>query len=149
MKTTHKLALGVSAVLVAGTVTAIVLNRVRKKKLIAEINEILDGGKPAPADGSQVVIPKNEYEKLPIGNFPLKYGDKNKKVFALQKALNSRYGTKLDIDGKFGAGTYSALCKNYFSVCAPVIESVYLTATRREVTQANFDEITTKKATTT
>ena len=144
-----KIILGISSFIVIGTVVAIILNRRRKNNLINEINLILDGEKASPQEGGGTVIPKTDYDKLPNGNFPLKYADKNKKVYALQKALKSRYGAKVDLDGRFGAGTYSALCDKYFSFCPPVIETIGLTATRREVSQANFDEITSKTSSTT
>jgi len=43
-------------------------------------------------------------------NYSLKVGDKGKKVYMLQSALN-QIGANLELDGKLGQGTYSAFIK--------------------------------------
>lgn len=140
MALTKRQKIGYIALAVAvGTIAYIVVNRNKNQKIIDEINDILDGAKQDPSKkqtGGQKVIQKSEYDKLPVGNFPLKVGDKNKKVYDLQKLLNDNYGANLDLDGKFGQGMYSVLCKHYWSLCGSSI-GVYL----RTISQADFDEI--------
>ena len=131
------------ATVVLGTITAILIARSKKKSKIKLINDILVGNQSDPNLGGQTIIPQSEYDKLPNGNFPLKVGDKNKKVYSLQKALASRYGSKIDLDGKFGQGTYDSLCDNYWNWCGSSV-GLY----QRTVSQSDYDEIVTKTATT-
>lgn len=145
MKVTRRgIYISIGATLVVGTIAAILINRSGKKKVIAEINAILDGNKPAPNQGGQIIIPQSEYDALPAGKFPLKVKDKNKKVYQLQKALNQRYGSMLDLDGVFGQGTYLALCDKYWSWCGASVGLF-----QREIEQDDFDEIVTKTSSTT
>lgn len=64
-------------------------------------------------------------KNLPEGYFPLKVGDRNKKVARLQDALNRAYGLNITVDGLFGQETRDALCTNYIGFfrkavdCAP------------------------------
>ena len=48
---------------------------------------------------------------------------RSQKVFELQRALNQKYGTSIDLDGKFGQSTASALCKHYFKTCFTDVQS--------------------------
>ncbi len=135
------------SVLLIGTVSFILINRSSKKKDLKTINDILDGTIKDPNQGGgQVVVSAADISKLPVGYFPLKRGDKNQKVAALQKALNKAYGTNISIDGQLGQETYDILCSKYFDYCAPV--SLGLTASRT-VSASNFEEINSKQATTT
>lgn len=132
----------ISATLVVGTVTGILVNRHNKKKKIKQIDDILEGNKPS-SGGGQVIIPQSAYDKLPAGYFPLKVKDKNKKVYDLQKNLNRNYGTSIDLDGVFGMQTYDALCDKYWSWCGSSI-GLY----QRTIDGTDFDEIKNKKAET-
>lgn len=122
--------------LIAGGITFILIKKFSNKRKIAEIYEILEGKK---ASGGQVIDTAG-IANLPDGQFPLRFGNKNKKVAELQRALNVRYGSSLDIDGKFGTSTASVLCKNYFSTCFDSIQVVNLPSTY-EITQTDFDKI--------
>lgn len=100
-----------ASLLLAGVITYIIVKRVTNKKKIAEIHKILDGWKSGAS-----TISKAEYNKLPSGAFPLKYGDKNKKVFVVQQQLNKNYGTKVDLNGIFGDQLYAALNDKYWTI---------------------------------
>lgn len=122
-----------------GAIVYMFINKRKNTKLVEEINEILDGQKEDPSkkpDGGQVVLGKTDYDKLPVGKFPLKIGDKNKKVYDLQKYLNANYGSNLDLDGKFGQGMYSVLCNNFWTLCGTSV-GYY----GRSISQSDFDEI--------
>lgn len=130
----EKIIYGVGLGLVALTVY-VVINRKRKAKEIKAINDILDAKVPDPnKEGGQVIIQKSVYDKLPDGQFPLKLGDKSKKVFDLQQALNIKYGTSIDQDGKFGQSTATALCKHYKPYCFTDIQSRLLEVTNEDLT---------------
>ena len=130
----EKIIYGIGLGLVALTVY-VVINRKRKNKEIKAINDILDSKVADPnKDGGQVIIEKSVYEKLPDGKFPLKLGDKSKKVFDLQKALNTKYGTSIDQDGKFGQSTATAICKHYKPYCFTDIQSRLLEVTNEDLT---------------
>ena len=47
-------------------------------------------------------------------DFPFKFGDMGKPVKAIQFNLNKYYGAKLELDGKFGKQTETALVKAGF-----------------------------------
>jgi len=124
---------------IIGVGIAIAVRRKKNAKLIDEINGILDGTKedPSKPKGSgQVDLNKTDLDKLPAGNFPLKVGDKNKKVYDLQRTMNQVYGTNLDMDGKFGQGLYSALCDKFWTFCGSNV-GYY----GRTISQKDFDEI--------
>ena len=65
------------------------------------------GDKPNTPAGSSQVINSGTDE------FPLKVGSKGLKVKQLQAGLNLKNNAKLDVDGKFGSKTQSALKKYY------------------------------------
>jgi len=131
----EKIIYGIGLGLVALTVY-VVINRKRKAKEIKAINDILDSKVTDPKkDGGQVIIEKSVYDKLPDGQFPLKFGSKSKKVYDLQKALNVKYGTSIDQDGKFGQSTASALCKHYFRFCVTDIQSRLYEITNEDFTK--------------
>src|ERR1035437_2521447 len=119
-----------SATVVIGAITYILINRSNKKKDLKIINDILDGNVKDPNQGGgQIVVSTADINKLPVGYFPLKRGDKNQKVAALQKALNKAYGTSVSIDGQFGQETYDILCSKYFTLPCPPL-SLGLSASR-------------------
>ena len=134
--------LGTVAIL--SVVAFVVIRRNRNKVLIMEINDILDSKVKDPNSPSgQVIISQTDMNKLPVGNFPLKIGDKNQKVGALQKMLNLNYGTKISVDGKFGVELYKILCGKYFNYGCSVL-GVANTYTRT-ISSADFDEISKHK----
>lgn len=120
----------------------IIVRRNKNKKTIEEINKILDGTAKDPnaQSGGQTIIPKSVYDALPEGRFPLKFGQKNKKVYELQRLLNTKYGLSIDLDGKFGQSTASALCKNYFIGCFFDVQSRLY-----EVNENDFKELRKSK----
>lgn len=135
------------SVAVVGTTTWILINRHNKQKKEKQIMDILNGKIADPnSGGSQTVISQADASKLPDGYFPLKRGDKNKKVLALQQALNKAYGTSISLDGQFGKETYDILCSKYFSFCAPT--SLGLSASRT-IGASDFESIQNVKASTT
>lgn len=133
----------IGAALVTGVVVHVIVRRKKNQKMIDQIHNILDGTASDPSkskSSGQVEVPQSMIEKLPAGNFPLKIGDKNRKVYDLQVTMNRVYGSNLDTDGKFGQGLYSALCDKYWSVCGSSV-GYY----GREISQKDYDAI---KATT-
>ena len=148
----------VAGVLALSIVTFIVIRRKKNKKVIKEINDIIDAKIPDPnTTGSQVIITPEERDKLPVGSFPLKIGDKNRKVYDVQMALNKKYGSGISVDGKYGESTFSSMCSNiwnkgfassYYYSCFDIVQAG--TPSRRKITQldwqnlqksANFDGI--------
>lgn len=109
----------------------LIYNNDKKKKEIQYINDVLDGKVADPTTGgAQKIISKTDLSKMPVGVFPLKFGDKNQKVYALQVALNRKYGTSIDLDGKFGITTSNAICKYYLTFCkSGISDTVTIKAT--------------------
>jgi hypothetical protein len=137
---TYTLAI-IGAVMVVGAISYIAYRRNSNKKIIGEINDILDGTATDPNNkpqGGEIILSQTDYNSLPAGSFPLKIGDKNKKVYDMQKNLKANYGSNLDLDGKFGVGTYSVICDKYFTI--PCVKGYY-----RNISQTNFDEIKNHK----
>lgn len=120
----------ITSIIVFGVVVYVIVNKIIKNKEMSKIIDIIDGN--TTEDGEPI---KDIIKTLPIGNFPLKIGDKNQKVYMLQKNLNNAYGTSLDLDGKFGQGLYNALCDKYWTL--PCIPFVY----NRDIEQSDFDSI--------
>jgi hypothetical protein len=134
----------VGTVAVLSVITFIVLRRNKNKIIIKEINDILDSKVKDPnAPTGQVIISQADLKKLPVGTFPLKVGDKNQKVYALQQALNKNYGTNISLDGKFGVELYKILCDKYFNYGCSIV-GIANTYTRT-ISSANFDEISKHK----
>lgn len=113
----HKIAI-VSAVLVTGVVTYILINRSKKKKQILEIEKILSGEKRDPnAPSGQLVLTTTQIAQLPSkGGFPFKIGNKHQKIAGIQQLLNKKFGSNIDVDGVYGESTYQSMCKNVWSV---------------------------------
>ena len=121
-------------------ITFVIIRRRKNKKLIKDINDILDAKVKDPnAPQGQIILSNEELKKLPVGNFPLKVGDKNQKVGALQTILNKNYGTKISVDGKFGVELYKILCDKYFIYGCSVlgVANMY----KRTITSSDFDEM--------
>lgn len=134
----------IGALGVVGTAVYITIQAPKKAAMIKTINDILDAKikDPNASNSGQNVITADALSKLPTGNFPLKVGDSNQKVYALQQALNKNYGSTLDLDGKFGQGLYKELCSKYFNYgCTLLGISVY----DRTIEQTDFDAINTHK----
>jgi len=136
----------VGTIAVLSVITFIVVRRNKNKILINQINDILDSKVKDPnAPTGQVIISQADLKKLPIGNFPLKIGDKNQKVYALQQALNKNYGTNISLDGKFGVELYKILCDNYFNWGCTVIPFGAVNIYKRTISSADFDAISKHK----
>lgn len=127
-----------AGVIIAGTITYIVINRIQNKKSIASINSQLDGKNP-PANTSTGTGTKTTVVALPDASFPLKVGSYGKQVQKLQEALNAKYGTNLVTDGKFGDATVDALCKNFYSLCFSVTQGRLYT-----LSQTDYDKLVNK-----
>jgi hypothetical protein len=151
MKKLNKVQIGgiVAGVVIISIITFVVIRRNKNKKLIKQLNDILDSKVADPnQSGSQVIISKTEYDKLAVGNFPLKIGDKNKKVYDVQMALNRKFGSGIDVDGKYGESTFVSMCSNiwnkgfassYYGSCFEV--KLGKTPTRRAITQKDWADL--------
>jgi len=64
------------------------------------------------AGGSFTIAPKIVKDSQ---GFPLMEGDKNSFVLKLQRALNLRFGSELELDGVFGTKTAKALSAHGFT----------------------------------
>ena len=128
----------VGGIALVSLITFIVIRRNKNKKTIETLNKILDGAIKDPGQQTEgkVTITKLELDKLPLGRFPLKFKDRSKKVYDLQRLLNRKYGLNIDEDGRFGQSTASALCKNYFKTCFTDVQSRLY-----EVTENDFKEL--------
>jgi hypothetical protein len=118
----------------------VVVRRAKNKVLIKKINDILD--RKVREEGSpsgQVILTQQQINALPIGSFPLKVGDKNRKVYDLQINLNRNYGTQISADGKFGTETYKILCDKYFNYGCTVVGMANIYP--RTISSADFDAI--------
>lgn len=135
LDTKQKIAIGVGVALVIGGIY-IAYNRNQKAKELKVLNDIIDAKISDPNKPSgQVIISNIDLAKLPVGQFPLKFGSRSQKVFELQRALNQKYGTSIDLDGKFGQSTASALCKNYFKSCFTDVQSRLYEVTNEDLTK--------------
>jgi hypothetical protein len=138
MKAKH-IKIALSLAVAAGVIIYIANRRKKNQAAIENINKILEGAVPDPSKpkgSGQVIVPDADINKLPVGRFPLKVGDKNRKVYDLQKIMNQVYNANLDLDGRFGQGMYSVLCSKYWSLCGSSF-GYY----GREISQSDFDEI--------
>lgn len=132
----------VGTIAVLSVITFIVVRRNKNKILIGQINDILESKVKDPnAPTGQVIISQTDLKKLPIGNFPLKVGDKNQKVYALQQALNKNYGTSISLDGKFGVELYKILCDKYFNIGCSIFGIGGTNMYKRTISSADFDAI--------
>jgi hypothetical protein len=144
-----------TGVITALVITYLLINKSKKKKDIVEIYDILDSVTKDPNNNNagQVIIPPSKLQELPDGKFPLKIGDKSKKVYALQIALNKKYGTTIDLDGKMGVGTWNTICDKFWNsgMLSTKITACYTTDLAnkklykyRDVTQSDYDNILKK-----
>ncbi len=62
-------------------------------------------------DTEETLKQVSQAAELPAGSFPLKPGDKNKKVLLIQKILNLRFKAGLVEDGVYGPKTQEAVAK--------------------------------------
>lgn len=147
----YKIAIA-SSIVVVGVVTYILINRAKKKKQIETIEAILSGSvkDPNATNVGQKIIPttSDSFKKLPDGVFPIKFGDKSKKVYSVQQALNRKYGTSIDLDGIYGDATFQVMCDKVWNsslftnkqiVCYEITSQG---RERRKITQQDFELIT-------
>lgn len=140
----------ISSIAVVSAIVYGIFKRSDNKKKIKLINDILDGSIKDPnSGGGQNIITKTDYESLPNGNFPLKIGSKNKKVYEIQKLLNSNYGTSIDLDGKYGEQLWNIMCEkvwsswytNKYLVCYEAKLSTNSPLIRRSISASDFETI--------
>ena len=130
-------------VLVSATVF-IAVRRSKNKKEIAAINDRLDGKTADPNAVGQKIISATDLGGLPDGSYPIKIGDKNKKVYAIQQLLNKKFGSGIDLDGVYGDSTFKSLCTNLWSVGITHTKATSCydfhlgSPTRRTITQADY-----------
>jgi hypothetical protein len=139
----------IAGAVVISLITFVVIRRNKNKKLIKELNDILDSKVPDPnKSGSQIILTPAQLGTLPNGNFPLKIGDKNKKVYDVQMALNRKFGSGIDADGKYGESTFQSMCSNiwnkgfgssYYGSCFDLHATS--TPTRRAITQKDWADL--------
>lgn len=106
-----------SIIFVGGLTTYLVYRRTQKTKLITKLNDILDAKikDPSGQNGGQKIITADVYNALPDGVFPIKFGDASKKVYDIQRLLNSKFGSSLDLDGKYGESTWEIMCSKIWN----------------------------------
>jgi hypothetical protein len=137
----------IAGIVAISIISFVVIRRRKNKKLIEQLNQILDGKikDPNVQSEGQVIATQQEIDKLPLGKFPLKFADKSKKVLDLQKLLNKKFQLTIDLDGKFGQSTASALCKNYFKTCFTDVQSRLYEVNENDIKElsksANFDGV--------
>lgn len=95
-----------ASIVVTGVVIYAIIKRHNNKLLIAKINATLDGGSV-----NNVNLVKVNVTTLPSASFPLKSGSYGRQVAEVQSSLNRKYQTGIDVDGKMGQQTLTALCK--------------------------------------
>lgn len=130
-----------TSTIVVGAIVFLIINRNKKKKMIDQINALLDGNVP---DQGQKVISDTDYAALPTGTFPIKIGQKNKKVYDIQKALNQFKGSHLDLDGVYGESTWKVICDKWWTVCRDLTPGKTF-GDRRNITQTDYDAIVNNK----
>ena len=127
----RNLYVGIGVAAIVGVVVYVNVRRKNNQKKIQMINDILDQKVQDPNTGAgQKIIQKSEYDKLPMGQYPIKFGEKNKRVYEIQKMLNRKYGTSIDLDGRYGESTWNVLCDKLWSSWFKVGECYELTKTR-------------------
>ena len=134
----------VGGAVVLSTIVFVLIRRNKNAIMIKQINAILDGKKREEgAPSGQIILTNQQASQLPIGSFPLKVGDKNRKVYDLQMNLNRNYGTQISADGKFGTELYKILCDKFWNYGCTVlgIANMYY----RTISSADFDEIAKHK----
>lgn len=139
----------VGGVLAISVITFVIIRRRKNAKLIKDINDILDAKVKDPNQtGSQTIITPAQLNALPKGNFPLKIGDKNQKVYDVQMALNRKYGSGINADGVYGESTFQSMCSNvwnkgfgssYYGSCFDL--HVSSAPTRRAITQVDWQNL--------
>jgi hypothetical protein len=126
----RNLYVGIGVAAIVGVVAYVVVRRKNNEKKIQQINDILDQKVQDPNTGAgQKIIQKSEYDKLPMGQYPIKFGQKNKRVYEIQKMLNRKYGTSIDLDGRYGESTWNVLCDKLWSSWYKIGECYELTKT--------------------
>lgn len=156
LTTNEKIIYGVGLGLVALTVY-IVINRKRKAKEIKAINDILDSKVADPnAPIGNVIITEDKFKSLPDGKFPIKIGDKSKKVYAIQQALKKLWNANIDLDGVYGESTFQTMCSNvwnkgltkyavgYYGACIDYTFKNPL-GERRTITQEDYETVVNKR----
>ncbi len=158
MENRKKIIITVSILTVAGIAAFVIIRRKKNKIAIQAINDILDSKVADPnQSGTQVIIPKSEYDKLPAGKFPIRFGDKGKLVYNIQVLINRKYGTTIALDGKYGDSTFQAMCSNVWNAgilstketacyehgvtSGDKTKTAGLTRVRRSITQADVDKL--------
>lgn len=131
-----------SAIALIGLTGYIIWNKHEKKKDIKYINDVLDGAVADPTTGgAQKIITPTQAAALPDGIFPIKFGDKNKKVLALQQALNRKYQSGIDQDGRAGISTYNSICKNYLTFCKSGISDTLTIKTVGDISNEDYNKL--------
>ncbi len=154
LTTNEKIIYGVGLGLVALAVY-VVINRKRKAKEIKAINDILDSKVADPnAPVGNVIITQDKFKALPDGKFPIKIGDKSKKVYAIQQALKKLYNANIDLDGVYGESTFTTMCSkvwntkfytSYETTCIDHALNDPTLRTRRKITQEDYETVVNKR----
>jgi len=150
----EKIIYGIGLGLVALTVY-VVINRKRKAKEIKAINDILDSKVADPnAPVGNVIISEDKFKALPDGKFPIKIGEKSKKVYAIQQALNKLYSSNIDLDGVYGESTFQTMCSKIWASgtfgskeinCIDHAWNDPTLRTRRKITQEDYEKVINKR----
>lgn len=138
-----------SILAVGGIITWLVIRRHNNENTVKTINDILDAKIPDPnnSNAGQKIVSSDALAALPDGNFPIKFGEKSKKAYAVQQALNRKFGTSIDLDGKYGDTTFQTMCDKVWNThlyTAKAVVCYDITSTgpvRRPITAADFEAI--------
>ncbi len=115
LSTKQKIVIGIIAGVTVALIVILLVIRAKRRKAL-EQPEIPDytvgGGSQGGGQNLGTPQPSNTFKNLPMGTFPVKYGDKNKIVYILQRYLNVMHNEALKEDGIYGSNTKAALLKN-------------------------------------
>lgn len=126
----RNLYVGIGLALTIGGIVYVVNRRKKNERKIQQIKDIIDQKVADPnTGGGQKIILKSEYDALPMGQYPIKFGQRNKRVYEIQKMLNRKYGLSIDLDGRYGESTWNALCDKLWSSWLKVGECYELSKT--------------------
>ena len=113
----------------------------RKKTNQAEwdnINSLISniGQTGAMGQNLQTVDPNT----LPSQQPPYQYGDNCKEISLLQKAINKKYNSNLELTGTLDLPTMQVLCKNYWTLCFTWESDSYIEK-YAEISQNDVDKL--------
>ncbi len=131
MKVEKKYIIYGSLAVVGGVLIYGYMHRKANKAAIKAIYDELGGNESAGQKLSSQQVAQIE-ATLPDANFPLKIGSVSKQALRAQKALNSKFGSNLALDGRFGDSMAQVLCKHVWTSCYSDYQARNYTLTNAE-----------------